>query len=184
MSSKFIPLPSDFGRGRWMTAGDGTVTVPGKSRAVIPSLWSKDGTDGLGAVPSVLGISRTAHRRRPSDGTVDITGIHPRPAQAEDHQSQDHDHTKPIGTRVLTILQAWLCWPSQLYPIHRHVHMLHLCLGPLRKEVENIHIRQPYRFMREGDRLEIYTRTITIALPPPYLQADPLPHSTSTNTYR
>jgi len=57
-----------------MTAGDGKVTVPGKSPAVMPSLWSKDGTDGLGAVPSVLGKSRTAHRPRPSDGTVDITG--------------------------------------------------------------------------------------------------------------
>jgi hypothetical protein len=56
-----------------MTAGDGKVTVPGKSPAVMPSLWSKDGTDGLGAVPSVLGKSRTAHRPRPSDGTVDIT---------------------------------------------------------------------------------------------------------------
>ncbi|KAF8542340.1 hypothetical protein BDD12DRAFT_908026 [Trichophaea hybrida] len=39
----------------------------------MPSWWSKDGTDGLGAVPSVLGKSRTAHRPRPSDGTVDIT---------------------------------------------------------------------------------------------------------------
>ncbi|KAF8533896.1 hypothetical protein BDD12DRAFT_897510 [Trichophaea hybrida] len=56
-----------------MSAGDGKVTVPGKSPAVMPSLWSKDGTDGLGAVPSVLGKSRTAHRPRPSDGTVDIT---------------------------------------------------------------------------------------------------------------
>ena len=57
-----------------MTAGDGKVAVPGKSLAVRPSLWSKDGTDGLGAVPSVLEKSRTAHRPRPSDGTVDITG--------------------------------------------------------------------------------------------------------------
>jgi len=73
MSSKFIPLPPDVGRGRWMTAGDGKVTVPGKSLAIRPSLWSKDGTDGLGAVPSVLGKPRTAHRPRPSDGTVDIT---------------------------------------------------------------------------------------------------------------
>jgi len=56
-----------------MTAGDGKVAVPGKSPAVRPSLWSKDGTDGLGAVPSVLEKSRTAHRPRPSDGTVDIT---------------------------------------------------------------------------------------------------------------
>ncbi|KAF8537667.1 hypothetical protein BDD12DRAFT_845818 [Trichophaea hybrida] len=58
-----------------MTAGDGKVAVPGKSPAVLPSLWSKDGTDGLGAVPSVLGKSRTAHRPRPSDGTVDITAL-------------------------------------------------------------------------------------------------------------
>jgi len=42
-----------------MTAGDGKVAVPGKSPAVRPSLWSKDGTDGLGAVPSVLEKSRT-----------------------------------------------------------------------------------------------------------------------------
>ena len=56
-----------------MTAGDGKVTVPGKSPAVTPSLWSKDGTDGLGAVPSVMEKSRTAHRPRLSDGTVDIT---------------------------------------------------------------------------------------------------------------
>jgi len=55
-----------------MTAGDGKVTVPGKSPAVMPSLWSKDATDGLGAVPSVLSKSRTALRPRPSDGTVDI----------------------------------------------------------------------------------------------------------------
>ncbi|KAF8531069.1 hypothetical protein BDD12DRAFT_914716 [Trichophaea hybrida] len=41
----------------------------------MPSLWSKDGTDGLGAAPSVLGNSRTAHRPRPSDGTVDITAL-------------------------------------------------------------------------------------------------------------
>jgi hypothetical protein len=58
-----------------MTAGDGKVTVPGKSPAVMPSLWSKDGTDGLGTVPSVLEKSRTAHRPQPSDGTVDITVI-------------------------------------------------------------------------------------------------------------
>ena len=57
-----------------MTAGDGKVAVPGKSPAVRPSLWSKNGTDGLGAVPSVLEKSRTAHRPRPSEGTVDITG--------------------------------------------------------------------------------------------------------------
>jgi len=56
-----------------MTAGDGKVAIPGKSPAVMPSLWSKDGTDGLGAVPSVLEKSRTAHRPRTSDGTVDIT---------------------------------------------------------------------------------------------------------------
>jgi len=73
MSFKFIPLPPDVDRGRWMTAGDGKITVPGKTPAVMPSLWSKDGTDGLGAVPSVLGKCRTAHRPRPSDGTVDIT---------------------------------------------------------------------------------------------------------------
>jgi hypothetical protein len=60
-----------------MTAGDGKVAVPGKSPAVMPSLWSKDGTDGLGAVPSVLEKSRTAHRPRPSDGTVDITDEEP-----------------------------------------------------------------------------------------------------------
>jgi len=42
-----------------MTAGDGKVAVPGKSPAVRPSLGSKDGTDGLGAVPSVLEKSRT-----------------------------------------------------------------------------------------------------------------------------
>ena len=50
-----------------MTAGDGKVAVPGKSPAVSPSLWSKDGMDGLGAVPSVL------EKSWPSDGTVDIT---------------------------------------------------------------------------------------------------------------
>jgi len=60
-----------------MTAGDGKVAVPGKSPAVGPSLWSKDGTDGLGAIPSVLEKSRTAHHPRPSDGTVDITGSPP-----------------------------------------------------------------------------------------------------------
>jgi len=58
-----------------MTAGDGKVAVPGKSLAVRPPLWSKDGTDGFGAVPSVLEKSRTAHRPRPSEGTVDITGL-------------------------------------------------------------------------------------------------------------
>jgi hypothetical protein len=56
-----------------MTAGDGDFTVPGKSPAVMPSLRSKDGTDGLDAVPSVLGKSRTANCPRLSDGTVDIT---------------------------------------------------------------------------------------------------------------
>ena len=60
-----------------MSAGDGKVAVPGKSPTVRPSLWSKDGTDGPGAVPSVLEKSRMAHRPRPSDGTVDITGLEP-----------------------------------------------------------------------------------------------------------
>jgi len=73
MSSTFILQPPDVGQGRWMTAGDGKVDVPGKSPAVMPSLWSKDGTDALGAVASVLEKSQTAHRPRPSDGTVDIT---------------------------------------------------------------------------------------------------------------
>ena len=41
--------------------------------ADIPSVLSKDGTDGLGAVPSVLEESRTDYRGRPSDGTVDNT---------------------------------------------------------------------------------------------------------------
>jgi len=41
--------------------------------AYIPSVLSKDGTDGLGAVPSVLEESRTDYRGRPSDGTVDNT---------------------------------------------------------------------------------------------------------------
>jgi len=59
-----------------MTAGDGEVAVPGKFPAVMPSLCSKDGTDGLGAVLSVLEKSRTGHRPRPSDGTVDITAVH------------------------------------------------------------------------------------------------------------
>jgi len=43
--------------------------------ADIPSVLSKDGTDGLGAVPSVLEESRTDYRGRPSDGTVDNTGL-------------------------------------------------------------------------------------------------------------
>jgi len=42
--------------------------------ADIPSVLSKDGADGLGAVPSVLEESRTDYRGRPSDGTVDNTG--------------------------------------------------------------------------------------------------------------
>jgi hypothetical protein len=41
--------------------------------ADIPSVLSKDWTDGLGAVPSVLEESRTDYQGRPSDGTVDIT---------------------------------------------------------------------------------------------------------------
>ena len=41
--------------------------------ADIPSVLSKDGTAGLGAVPSVLEESRTDYRGRPSDGTVDNT---------------------------------------------------------------------------------------------------------------
>jgi len=40
---------------------------------VMPSSSSEDGTDGLGAVPSVLEKSRTDYRRRRPDGTVDIT---------------------------------------------------------------------------------------------------------------
>jgi hypothetical protein len=56
-----------------MTAGDGVCGVPGKSPAVSPSLTCLDGTDGSGAVPSVLARIGTAHRPRPSDGTVDIT---------------------------------------------------------------------------------------------------------------
>jgi hypothetical protein len=56
-----------------MTAGDGKVAVPGKSPAVRLSLWSEDGMDGLGAVPSVVEKSRAGHRPRLSDGTVDIT---------------------------------------------------------------------------------------------------------------
>jgi hypothetical protein len=43
--------------------------------ADIPSVLSKDGTDGLGAVPSVLEESRTDYRGRPSDGTVDNTAF-------------------------------------------------------------------------------------------------------------
>jgi hypothetical protein len=50
---------------------------PTKSLAVMPSLWSKDGTDGLGAVPSVVWKFRTAYHLRPSDGTVDITDSTP-----------------------------------------------------------------------------------------------------------
>jgi len=57
-----------------MTAGDDKVAVPGKFPAVRPSLWSKDRTEGLRAVRSVLEKSRMAHSPRPSDRTVDITG--------------------------------------------------------------------------------------------------------------
>ena len=39
----------------------------------MPSSAGEDGTDGLGAVPSVLQISRTDGRGLPSDGTVDNT---------------------------------------------------------------------------------------------------------------
>ena len=51
----------------------------------MPSLWSNDGTDGLGAVPSVLGKSRTAHRPRPSEGTVDITDLRPGQVSVRSH---------------------------------------------------------------------------------------------------
>jgi len=57
-----------------MTAGDSKVTAPGKSPAVMSSVWSKDGMDGLGADPSMLEKSRTAHRSQLFDRTVDITG--------------------------------------------------------------------------------------------------------------
>jgi len=43
--------------------------------AAMPSFSSKDGTGGFGAVPSVLEISQTDCRRRPSGGMVDITAI-------------------------------------------------------------------------------------------------------------
>jgi len=42
--------------------------------AVQPSFLCSDGTDGCGAVPSVLARSRTACRPRLSDGTVENTG--------------------------------------------------------------------------------------------------------------
>ena len=77
-----------------MTAGDGKVAVPGKSPAVMPSLWSKDGTDGLGAVPSVLGKSWTAHRPRPSDGTVDITACGPISYEESNTQDEAAEHNE------------------------------------------------------------------------------------------
>ena len=48
-----------------------------RSPAVSPSLTCLDGTDGSGAVPSVLARIGTAHRPRPSDGTVDIAVLSP-----------------------------------------------------------------------------------------------------------
>jgi hypothetical protein len=60
-----------------MLARDGgcrPVTVFSPSPAAMPTFSSKDRTDGLGGVPSVLEKSRTDCRRRPLDGTVDITG--------------------------------------------------------------------------------------------------------------
>jgi len=78
--------------------------------AVMPSLWSKDGTDGLGAVPSVLGKSRTAHRPRPSDGTVDITGRHSRrccPSHSPAQRKPKPDRTDCLGT-----LGRWLRGPA------------------------------------------------------------------------
>ena len=54
----------------------------------------------------------------------------------EDHQRQDQAHNKAIGTCtfgcVWTILNAQLSQPSLLYPIHRRLHTLHLCLDPPR----------------------------------------------------
>jgi len=50
----------------WMLAGDGVFAVPGSPWPSLRSLSSKDRTDGLGAVPSVLDKYRT-------DGTVENT---------------------------------------------------------------------------------------------------------------
>jgi hypothetical protein len=70
-----------------MTAGDGVCTVPGQSPAVSPSLTCLDGTDGSGAVPSVLARIGTAHRPRPSDGTVDIAAENSGPFETRANSS-------------------------------------------------------------------------------------------------
>jgi len=49
---------------------------------------------------------------------LNVHRMHPGPAQAEDHQSQDQEHNKAIGTRVWTILHTHLLRPPLLYPIH------------------------------------------------------------------
>jgi len=56
---------------------DGDFTVPGKSPAVMPPLWSKDGTDALGAVAFVVWKFQKAHHPQPSEETVDNTDSTP-----------------------------------------------------------------------------------------------------------
>jgi len=63
---------------------------------------------------------------------LNLHRMHPSPAQAEDHHSQDQEHNRAIGTHVWTILHAQLCQPSLLYPIHQRLLTLHLCFGPPR----------------------------------------------------
>jgi hypothetical protein len=86
---------------------------------------------------------------------LNVHHIHPGPVQAE-HQSQDQEHNKAIGTCVWTNLHAHLCRTSLPYPIHRRLYTLHLCFGPPRSDVEDLHLSLPYRCKRLRKTCDIY----------------------------
>jgi hypothetical protein len=65
---------------------------------------SKDGTGGLGAVPSVLEKSRTDCCRWPSDGTLE--GVEDKPLTTHPHSfTNSSSNQKPFGTDYLYYMQ-------------------------------------------------------------------------------